>query len=64
MQNLLLGLAALACPIGMGLMMPLMARRRRSPTDSPPNPAAQQIADLRAEIAQLKADRPVESRRG
>jgi hypothetical protein len=64
MQNLLLGLAALACPIGMGVMMLLLGRQTRA-RDSPSNPvAARQVADLRSEIAQLKADRPVESRRG
>ena len=67
MQNLLLGvIGVLACPIGMGLMMLLMARGTRSrAVDSAPDPAAaQQIADLRAEVAQLKAGRRVESHRG
>lgn len=66
MQNLLLGVAALACPIGMGLMMLLMARGTRTrTTDSPPEPAtAAEIAQLRSEVVQLKARRPVESNRG
>jgi hypothetical protein len=58
MQNLLLGAAALACPIGMGLMMLLMARGTRKRTaDPPPDPAAAaEIAQLRVEVAQLKAE--------
>jgi len=55
-QALFLGVAALACPVGMGLMMWLMMRggqnKRGGDTDGP-----QQVAQLRAEIDELKADR-------
>lgn len=58
-QNLLLGLAALACPIGMGLMMWMMVRgtRSRGPDAQPNADAGQQVAQLRAEVEQLKAER-------
>lgn len=60
MQNLLLSLAVLACPIGMGVMM---ARGKRSDSaDSPADASAQQeLTRLRAEVEQLKAER---ARRG
>lgn len=54
MQSLLLGLAALACPIGMGLMMFMMGRGRRT---NAAEDGQEQVAQLRAEIEQLKADR-------
>ncbi|GAA3845360.1 hypothetical protein [Amycolatopsis tucumanensis] len=58
MQNLLLTLAALACPIGMGLMMLLMARQSRSrPPTAPSGGAEQELARLRAEVADLQAER-------
>ncbi|MFI7676327.1 hypothetical protein [Actinophytocola sp. NPDC049390] len=58
MQNLLLTLAALACPIGMGLMMLLMARQSRSrPPTAPSSGAEQELARLHAEVADLKTDR-------
>jgi hypothetical protein len=61
MQSVLLGLAALACPVGMGLMMWMMMRGERRPDSSaapaPVGDQASQIAALRAEIEQLKVDR-------
>jgi len=59
MQNLLLGVATLACPIGMGLMMLLMACGARSRTATSPSDAAEvaEIAQLRSEVAQLEAER-------
>ncbi len=54
MQSLFLGLAALACPVGMGLMMWMMMRGRgKSAGDSG---GQQQVARLREEIEELKAE--------
>ncbi|MGW5051428.1 hypothetical protein [Actinokineospora sp. NPDC004072] len=55
MESLLLGIAALACPVGMGLMMWLMMRGQRKNTGE--DTGQQQVAQLRAEIDQLKAER-------
>ncbi len=60
MQSLLLGLAVLVCPVGMGLMMWMMMRGSRSTSGTTgANDASngQQLGQLRAEIEQLKADR-------
>jgi hypothetical protein len=64
MQSVLLGVAALACPVGMGLMMWMMMRGERRPEGSvaavaaaPVGDHASQIDALRAEIEQLKVDR-------
>jgi hypothetical protein len=51
METLLYGLAVLACPVGMGVMMWMMARGNHSGSES------QEVAQLRAEVEQLKADR-------
>ncbi|MGH3985677.1 MAG: hypothetical protein ACRDST_24095 [Pseudonocardiaceae bacterium] len=60
MQNLLLSLAVLACPVGMGVMMAL--GKRSDSADSPADASAQQeLTRLRAEVEQLKAER---ARRG
>jgi len=64
MQQLFYSLAVLACPVGMGLMMLMMMRGMRGDKGSQANPAppaegenrAGQVAALRAEIEQLKAD--------
>ena len=66
MQSLFLGLAALACPVGMGLMMWMMMRgQRKSPAeDSGGTGGGQQVAQLRAEIDQLKADREAQRAKG
>lgn len=55
MESLLLGIAVLACPVGMGLMMWMMSRGRRKTADD--TGGHQQVAQLRAEIDQLKAER-------
>ncbi|MGH3882983.1 MAG: hypothetical protein ACRDRY_23165 [Pseudonocardiaceae bacterium] len=56
MDSLLYGVALLACPIGMGLMMWMMMRGKRgSSGDS--SGGQEQVVALRAEIDQLKADR-------
>jgi hypothetical protein len=52
-ESLLYSLAILACPVGMGVMMWMMARGNRSGSGG----RAQEVAQLRAEIEQLKADR-------
>jgi hypothetical protein len=57
MESLLLGLAALACPIGMGVMMWMMARGQRGGNANGQDSKQDQVAQLRAEIEQLKADR-------
>lgn len=56
MQALFYGIAALACPVGMGVMMWLMMRggQNKSAADGG---GQQQVAQLRAEIDELKADR-------
>lgn len=60
MQSLLLGLAALACPVGMGLMMWLMMRGHS--TTSTTGATGQQVDELRAEIERLRAERSTEHR--
>lgn len=71
MQSFFYALAALACPVGMGLMMWMMMRGQRSGTRASGAPAsgtdepapgagpdrATEIAELRTEIERLKADR-------
>ena len=56
MELLLLGVVAVACPIGMGLMMWMMNRgghkHQSSDTD-----VEEQIARLRAKVNQLEAQR-------
>ena len=62
MQSVLLGLAALACPVGMGLMMWLMMRGHGHSTTSTAGATSQQVDELRAEIERLKAERSTEHR--
>jgi hypothetical protein len=65
MQAFFYGLAALACPLGMGLMMWMMMRGQRSGATTTGDSAAPvdagdragDVAALRAEIEHLKADR-------
>lgn len=55
MENALLTLAVLACPVGMGAMMWLMMR---GPTGSNRTTGTHaELAQLRAELDQLKAER-------
>jgi hypothetical protein len=66
MAALLYGVAVLACPIGMGLMMWMMMRGQRRDTSglaasSAPTDRAGEIDELRGEIAQLKAGRAARS---
>lgn len=51
MSQVLFGLAVLACPLGMGLMMWLMMRGGHGPTA-----AAASLTDNRAELARLRAE--------
>jgi hypothetical protein len=51
MESLLVGAAVLACPVGMGVMMWLMARGMKNrPRDEPP---AASLEQLRAEHRRL-----------
>lgn len=54
MQSLLWGVAVLACPVGMGVMMWMMMRGHGQGTGEV---SERQVAHLRAEIDQLQADR-------
>jgi hypothetical protein len=61
MESLLYGVAILACPVGMGLMMWMMARGNRNGGGTSGSGGegggSEQVAQLRAEIEQLKSDR-------
>jgi hypothetical protein len=57
MQSVLLGLAALACPAAMGLMMWMMMRGHGTNSAQAGGPTSQQVDELRAEIDRLKAER-------
>lgn len=54
MESLFLGLAVLACPVGMGLMMWMMMRGNGTDTGATQDHRSQQVDQLRAEIEQLK----------
>ena len=60
MQALFYGVAALACPVGMGVMMWLMMRGGNKAGVDPAG--QQQVAQLRAEIDELKAARAAQER--
>lgn len=58
MDSLLLGVAVLACPVGMGFMMWMMSRGgHQTKVQATATGGDEQIGQLRAEIEQLKADR-------
>jgi hypothetical protein len=61
MQSFLLGVAVLACPVGMGLMMWMMMRGQSKETASEDYSWQQEVQALRAEIEQLKAQRANDS---
>ena len=55
MDKILLYLPALACPIGMGVMMWLMMRPKRQQSESAtPSAQEQELSELRSEIAALR----------
>ena len=69
MESLFIGVAALACPVGMGVMMWLMMRGQQRGDGSQDRSAARegpeaQVRQLRAEVEQLKADRAASQRSG
>ncbi|MBC9723920.1 hypothetical protein [Streptomyces sp. TRM68367] len=55
MENLLYILPALACPVGMGLMMWLMMRPKHS-GQTEPTSARQELVRLRKEIDALRSE--------
>lgn len=57
MQQLLYVLPALACPVGMGVMMWMMMRPKKDQATPPPTVQEQELARLRNEIAALRDDR-------
>ena len=58
MQSLLVGVAVLACPVGMGLMMWMMMRGQgKGAAASEDHSSQQEVQALRAEIEQLKVQR-------
>ncbi len=59
MEALLLGLAVLACPVGMGVMMWMMMRGSGSKGSGSQGDqaATHEVARLRAEVDQLRAAR-------
>lgn len=59
MEALLLGLAVLACPVGMGVMMWMMMRGSHNPGSGSQGgqSAVAEAARLRAEVDQLRAAR-------
>lgn len=58
MESLLLMVAVLACPVGMGLMMWMMGRGARKGTrENAGDDKSSQMQELRAEVDQLKAER-------
>jgi hypothetical protein len=63
-HSLFLGLAVLACPVGMGLMMWMMMRGHGNMTTGTVDQSRQQVDALRTEIEQLKADRATDHAAG
>jgi len=64
MQSVLLVVATLACPVGMGLMMWMMMMRGHGSTHQTVIPVNEQIDELRAQIERLKAEGITDSRSG
>ncbi len=56
-SSLLLSLALLACPVGMGVMMWMMSRGQGKGTGHDNQQPRQELDKLQAEIDQLKAER-------
>ena len=60
MEGLLLTLAVLACPVGMGLMMVMMMRSGRRSSNggqATVSGTEREVAELRSEVERLKAER-------
>jgi uncharacterized protein HemX len=64
MQALFLGVAALACPVGMGAMMWMMMRGKNNTTAPADSQSQQQVDQLRTEIEALKAERATQGATG
>jgi hypothetical protein len=60
MPDLIYLLALLACPIGMGVMMLVMMRGNHGHGGAPAS--GDEVARLRAEVEQLRAERPADQR--
>lgn len=60
MPDLIYLLAVLACPVGMGVMMLVMMRGKHS--DRPTSSPGDEVARLRAEVDQLRAERAADHR--
>ncbi|WP_219418108.1 hypothetical protein [Pseudonocardia nigra] len=63
MESLLLSIALLACPVGMGAMMWMMMRGQGKTTGQD-GQGKQEVERLRKEIDQLKAERAGQRREG
>jgi hypothetical protein len=57
MESLLMSIAVLACPVGMGVMMWMMMRGHGKGGSGQHGQPQQEVARLRAEIDELKAER-------
>jgi hypothetical protein len=64
MQALFLGVAALACPVGMGAMMWMMMRGKNNTTAPAGSQSQQQVDQLRTEIEALNAERATQGATG
>lgn len=60
MPDLIYLLAVLACPVGMGVMMLVMMRGKHSDRAAPSS--GDEVARLRAEVEQLRAERAADQR--
>jgi hypothetical protein len=63
MESVLLSIALLACPVGMGAMMWMMMRGQGK-TGGQDGPAKQEVERLRKEIDQLKTERAGQRKEG
>lgn len=56
MAEVFYGLALLACPLGMGVMMWMMMRGGHGHGSGPSTPETSELAQLHAEVEQLRAE--------